>query len=135
MYSNERSTSYLHIQTNKIIRKELIANMRDPNRLEEFYSELKEIHKRTFSDWRFFQFMINFLGWVMYEKKNDGFYYEEQKALWQCNDKIAELNSERFNTMDLCATLTPALLSYDGIQYTYMAPAVFEVVVSYFPLT
>lgn len=54
---------------------------RNPQRLEEFYSELKEIHKRTFSDWRFFQFMINFLGWVMYEKKNDGFYYEENKAL------------------------------------------------------
>ena len=52
--------------------------------------------------------------------------YEEQKALWQCNDKIAELNSERYNTMDLSATFTPALLSYDGIQYTYMAPAVFE---------
>lgn len=28
--------------------------------------------------------------------------------------------------MDLCRNLTPALLAYDGIQYTYMAPAVFE---------
>ena len=28
--------------------------------------------------------------------------------------------------MDLWQNLTPALLSYDGIQYTYMAPAVFE---------
>ena len=28
--------------------------------------------------------------------------------------------------MDLRQNLTPALLSYDGIQYTYMAPAVFE---------
>ena len=28
--------------------------------------------------------------------------------------------------MDLRRNLTPALLSYDGIQYTYMAPAVFE---------
>lgn len=52
--------------------------------------------------------------------------YAEQKALWQCNDKIAEVNSERFRTMDLSTLLTPALLSYDGIQYTYMAPAVFE---------
>ena len=28
--------------------------------------------------------------------------------------------------MDLRKNLTPALLAYDGIQYTYMAPAVFE---------
>ena len=28
--------------------------------------------------------------------------------------------------MDLYRNLTPALLAYDGIQYTYMAPAVFE---------
>ena len=52
--------------------------------------------------------------------------YEEQKALWRCNDKIAETNSERFRMMDLHRLLTPAILSYDGIQYTYMAPAVFE---------
>ena len=28
--------------------------------------------------------------------------------------------------MDLRQNLTPALLSYDGIQYTYMAPVIFE---------
>ena len=52
--------------------------------------------------------------------------YEEQKKLWACNDKIARQNAERFAHMDLRKNLTPALLSYDGIQYTYMAPAVFE---------
>ena len=52
--------------------------------------------------------------------------YEEQKKLWACNDKIASLNAERFARMDLEKNLTPALLSYVGIQYTYMAPAVFE---------
>lgn len=52
--------------------------------------------------------------------------YEEQKKLWAVNDKIARLNFERFEQMDLKNNLTPALLSYDGIQYTYMAPAVFE---------
>jgi cytoplasmic iron level regulating protein YaaA (DUF328/UPF0246 family) len=55
-----------------------------------------------------------------------GLTYEEQKALWACNDSIAALNAERFAHMDLRADLTPALLAYDGIQYTYMAPAVFE---------
>ena len=52
--------------------------------------------------------------------------YEQQKALWACNDKIARQNAERFAHMDLRKNLTPALLAYDGIQYTYMAPAVFE---------
>jgi len=55
-----------------------------------------------------------------------GLSYAEQKALWKCNDKIAQQNSERFAQMDLYGNLTPAILAYDGIQYTYMAPAVFE---------
>ncbi len=52
--------------------------------------------------------------------------YEQQKKLWTCNDKIASQNAERFAHMNLEENLTPAILSYDGIQYTYMAPAVFE---------
>lgn len=52
--------------------------------------------------------------------------YAEQKALWKCNDRIAQQNAERFAQMDLYRNLTPAILAYDGIQYTYMAPAVFE---------
>ncbi len=52
--------------------------------------------------------------------------FDEQKKLWACNDKIAKQNAARFAGMDLKSSLTPALLAYDGIQYTYMAPAVFE---------
>ena len=55
-----------------------------------------------------------------------GLSYEQQKKLWACSDKIAAENSDRFAHMDLNKNLTPALLAYDGIQYTYMAPAVFE---------
>lgn len=51
---------------------------------------------------------------------------EEQKKLWCCNEKIAEQNRERFAGMELQKNLTPALLAYEGIQYQYMAPAVFE---------
>ncbi len=51
---------------------------------------------------------------------------KERKILWGCSEKIAEENNKRINDMDLGAGLTPALLSYDGIQYDYMAPAVFE---------
>ena len=36
--------------------------MRDPNRLDVFYKELYRIHRTYFSDWRFGQFMMNFLG-------------------------------------------------------------------------
>ena len=55
-----------------------------------------------------------------------GLSYEEQKKLWDCNDRIAGQNARRFEQMDLRKGLTPAILAYDGIQYTYMAPAVFE---------
>lgn len=51
--------------------------------------------------------------------------FPEAQKLWQCNDKIAELNYRRFQDMNLRRNLTPALVSYEGIQYQYMAPEVF----------
>ena len=51
--------------------------------------------------------------------------YDQLKKLWKCNDQIAQLNVERLKTMDLYRNLTPAILSYEGIQYRYMAPGVF----------
>lgn len=51
--------------------------------------------------------------------------YEEAKRIWKCNDAIAQLNFERVARMDLYGSLTPAVLSYEGIQYQYMAPNVF----------
>ena len=48
------------------------------------------------------------------------------KKLWKCNDSIAAQNVERLARMDLRCNLTPALLSYEGIAYQYMAPAVFS---------
>ena len=50
----------------------------------------------------------------------------ELQKLWKCNDAIAALNVERLRTMDLEGGLTPALLSYVGIQYQTMAPGVME---------
>jgi hypothetical protein len=52
--------------------------------------------------------------------------YEELKNLWKCNDKIVEQNVERLKHMELYRNLTPAILSYEGIAFQYMAPAVFE---------
>lgn len=55
-----------------------------------------------------------------------GLSYEELKSIWKCNDKIANQNYERVQKMDLYHNLTPAILSYEGIQYQYMAPEVFQ---------
>lgn len=55
-----------------------------------------------------------------------GLSYEELKALWKCNHSIARLNYDRIRSMDLYKNLTPAILSFEGIQYQYMAPGVFE---------
>lgn len=48
----------------------------------------------------------------------------EAKELWKCNDKLARLNYERFQTMDLEQALTPAVMAYEGLQYQHMAPKV-----------
>ncbi len=55
-----------------------------------------------------------------------GLTYEEQKRLWQCNDKIAGENAARLRDMDLTRRLSPAVIAYEGIQYQTMAPAVME---------
>ena len=51
---------------------------------------------------------------------------EELKLIWKCNDKIAEQNFDRLENMNLYKMLTPAILSYEGIAFQYMAPSVFE---------
>ena len=51
--------------------------------------------------------------------------YDDLKKIWKCNDKIATLNVERLQHMDLRKNLTPAIMAYEGIQYQYMAPSIF----------
>ena len=51
--------------------------------------------------------------------------FAQAKEVWKCKDKIAEQNYRRFQEMDLERNLTPAVIAYEGIQYQYMAPAVF----------
>lgn len=53
-------------------------------------------------------------------------HYDDIKSIWKCNDSIATLNFERFKNMDLKRNLSPAIFSYQGIQYDYMNPNVFE---------
>ena len=55
--------------------------MRDPNRLDEFYDKLKELHKKYLPDIRFGQFCSNFFGWLYQEKKIDLFFPEEDAMI------------------------------------------------------
>lgn len=50
---------------------------------------------------------------------------EELRKLWKCSDSILNQNIRRLENMELYKNLTPAILSYEGIQYQYMAPGVF----------
>ena len=52
--------------------------------------------------------------------------FGQLRTLWACSQSLAEENWERLRQMDLEKAATPALLAYEGIQYQYMAPAVFE---------
>ena len=49
---------------------------------------------------------------------------DEAQALWRCSDRLADLNYERVRTMDLTRGDTAAVIAYEGIQYTHMAPEV-----------
>ena len=51
--------------------------------------------------------------------------YADARELWKCNDRIAELNYERFQHMELERGLTPAVMAYEGLQYQHMAPGIF----------
>ena len=48
----------------------------------------------------------------------------QQKKVWNCNDKIADVNHRRIARMNLLEADTPAVFAFQGIQYTYMAPQV-----------
>lgn len=64
--------------------------MRDINRLDNFYNELKRIHKFV-PDWRFGQFMINFMSWYYTKYKRDCFYIEENEMIKYIEEFIDEV--------------------------------------------
>ena len=51
--------------------------------------------------------------------------FEDLKALLSCNETIARLNYGRYQSMNLKENTNPALVTFEGIQYKYMAPRVF----------
>lgn len=49
--------------------------MRNSECLDPLYEYLKEVHQQNFPDWRFFQFIVNFIQWY----GRDPFYLEDDK--------------------------------------------------------
>ena len=65
--------------------------MRNINRLDNFYNELKDIHKKI-PDWRFGQLIINFQRWCNTVKKiPDIFYLEENELVSLLKEYIIEI--------------------------------------------
>lgn len=64
--------------------------MRDINRLDKFYDELKEIHKKHFPDWRFGQMIINVLADWQAKTKRDIFFPEEDEIIQIFRDYVNE---------------------------------------------
>ena len=58
-----------------------MVKIRDKDRLDKFYNNLKKIHKEAFPDMRFGQFMCNVLGWIQQTKKRDPFFPEEKEMI------------------------------------------------------
>lgn len=55
--------------------------MRSADRLDSFYEEMKEYHKKYWQDIRFGQLMSNFFGWLYGEYGIDCFFPEEARML------------------------------------------------------
>ncbi len=51
--------------------------------------------------------------------------YEELKRMWKCSDNLATLNEQRIQRMNLTKNLTPAILSFQGLQYQHIGAQVF----------
>lgn len=64
--------------------------MRDINRLDNFYDELKRIHKYV-PDWRFGQFIMNFMSWYCTKYKRDCFYIEENEMIKYIEEFVDEV--------------------------------------------
>lgn len=60
--------------------------MRDPNRLDAFYSALCKMHKEAVPDWRFSQLIMNFLA-----AYGDIFYMEEDRFMNKMSEYLTAL--------------------------------------------
>lgn len=68
--------------------------MRNPNRLYDFYDKLRDIHMEHFPDWRFGQFMTNFLKTCQRGAYSDPFYWEEDRFLEEVNKFVERMKGD-----------------------------------------
>lgn len=68
--------------------------MRDPKRIDAFMRKLTDYWKTYIPDWRFGQFMSNFLGFVVSETHRDIFFIEE-KEMEELLDKFFKAREEQ----------------------------------------
>ena len=64
--------------------------MRDPNRIKPFINKLATHWEKNIPDWRFGQFMANFLGFAQMKTGRDIFFIEEKE--------MEELLDQYFNS-------------------------------------
>lgn len=67
-----------------------MIKIRNPARIDKFTAELNRIWKKYFSDLRFGQFMMNFLGFVQSKKNRDPFFPEESEMLTYLKEYCGE---------------------------------------------
>ncbi len=77
-----------------------MITIRKAERLDSFYEELKNIHKKSFPDMRFGQFILNALGWINSTKMRDPFFPEENEML-DLIKEYANLNSMWYQGWDV----------------------------------
>ena len=75
-------------------------NMRNPNRLDNFYLELCEIHKKSFPDMREGQFLLNALGYINTTLKIDPF-FPEGDTMIELFKQYANSNSMLYQGWDV----------------------------------
>ena len=68
--------------------------VRDPERLDKFYNELCEIHKKHFPMWRFGQLIINVLADWQAKTGRDIFFPEEDEMMQIFREYVKELRHE-----------------------------------------
>jgi cytoplasmic iron level regulating protein YaaA (DUF328/UPF0246 family) len=60
------------------------------------------------------------LGWLR------SLNYQQSRKVWNCSEKIAKINYQRIQTMELSKNLLPAIMAYNGLQFQAMGPQVFS---------
>ena len=68
--------------------------MRDPNRLDNVYTIIKELHKEYFPDLRVMQLINNFYIWHYNKFKSDGFYIEDVEFISKFKNFAREIKGD-----------------------------------------